>query len=83
LSSQLFSGLSNKIRAHHNHADIHFMNTTTRLAILCLTALTVSSLWGCAPEVGSDEWCANLKEKPKGDWSLNEATDYAKHCIIK
>lgn len=27
--------------------------------------------------------CANLKAKPKGDWSINEATDYAKHCIFK
>jgi Protein of unknown function (DUF3012) len=59
------------------------MNTTTRLAILSLTALIASFLWGCAPEVGSDQWCANLKEKPKGDWSLNETADYAKHCIIK
>jgi hypothetical protein len=30
-----------------------------------------------------DRWCANLKEKPKGDWSINEATDDAKHCIFK
>jgi len=59
------------------------MNTSTRLFILALTTLLVLSLGGCAPEVGSDKWCANLKEKPKGDWSLNEATDYAKHCIIK
>ena len=24
-----------------------------------------------------------LKEKPKGDWSMNEVADYAKHCLIK
>lgn len=51
--------------------------------MLALTALLALSLGGCAPEVGSDKWCANLKGKPKGDWSLNEATDYTKHCIIK
>lgn len=39
-------------------------------------------LAGCAPEVGSEKWCSQLKEKPKGDWSANEASDYAKHCIF-
>jgi hypothetical protein len=52
-----------------------------RIAIVVAVALL--SLNACAPEVGSDRWCANLKEKPKGDWSVNEATDYAKHCIFK
>lgn len=37
---------------------------------------------GCSPEVGSEAWCKELKEKPKGDWSANEATDFAKHCIL-
>ena len=59
------------------------MNTLTRLLVPALAIPLALSLGGCAPEVGSDKWCANLKEKPKGDWSLNEATDYAKHCIIK
>ena len=36
----------------------------------------------CSPEVGSEQWCNNLKEKPKGDWSANEAADFAKHCIL-
>ncbi len=36
----------------------------------------------CAPEVGSEKWCAELKEKPKGDWSTNEVVDYAKHCVM-
>jgi hypothetical protein len=52
-----------------------------RLVMLALSALL--SLGACAPEVGSEKWCANLKAKPKGDWSVNEATDYAKHCIFK
>ena len=37
----------------------------------------------CAPEVGSDAWCKKMKETPKGDWSANEAADYAKHCVLK
>jgi Protein of unknown function (DUF3012) len=40
-------------------------------------------LSACAPEVGSEDWCSALKEKPKGDWTTNEAKDFAKHCIFK
>ncbi len=49
-------------------------------------ALLLSSLFlaaACAPEVGSDSWCKAMTEKPKGDWSANEAADYAKHCVFK
>ena len=38
---------------------------------------------GCAPEVGSERWCKAMQEKPKGEWSANEAGDFAKHCIFK
>ena len=37
----------------------------------------------CSPEIGSDAWCADMKEKPKGDWSANDAADFAKHCVLK
>jgi len=42
-----------------------------------------SQLLACAPEIGSEKWCSNLKEKPKGDWTVNEAKNYAKHCLFK
>lgn len=59
------------------------MSNPARLAILALATALSLSLTGCAPEVGSEKWCANLEEKPKGDWSLNEATDYAANCVIR
>ncbi|MGR5178451.1 DUF3012 domain-containing protein [Vibrio parahaemolyticus] len=34
-------------------------------------------------EVGSEAWCKDMQEKPKGDWTANEASDYTKHCIFK
>lgn len=43
----------------------------------------VLMLSACAPEVGSEEWCEDLKEKDKGDWTTNEMSDYAKHCMFK
>ena len=39
-------------------------------------------LGACSPEVGSKEWCAAMEEKPKGDWSVNEGTEFAKSCIL-
>ncbi|SCA55770.1 conserved exported hypothetical protein [Candidatus Terasakiella magnetica] len=39
-------------------------------------------LSACSPEVGSKDWCQMLKEKPKGDWTANEATEYAKSCLF-
>lgn len=45
--------------------------------IACVVAVSA-----CSPEVGSEEWCNDLKAKPKGDWTTNEATDFAKHCVL-
>lgn len=49
-----------------------------------LIAITfLAFLSACAPEVGSKAWCAKMQEKPKGDWTVNEATDYAKSCLLR
>jgi hypothetical protein len=48
-----------------------------------LAGMLLLMLSACAPEIGSEKWCENMKAKPKGDWSSNEAVDYAKHCILK
>ena len=51
------------------------------LALILVFMLT--GLSACAPEVGTEAWCKQMNEKPKGDWTANEAGDYAKHCIFK
>jgi hypothetical protein len=48
-----------------------------------LAGALLLTLTACAPEIGSDKWCTNMKAKPKGDWSSNEALDFTKHCILK
>jgi len=45
--------------------------------------LSVMMLVACSPEVGSEKWCSQLDAKAKGDWTMNEATDYTKHCLFK
>ena len=56
-----------------------------RKRILCGVVLTGVALMlsGCPAKVGSERWCQNMRDKPKTDWSTNEAVDFAKHCIIK
>ena len=47
-----------------------------------LVACAIFAAVACAPEVGSKRWCTDMEEKPKGDWSTNEALDYARHCVF-
>ena len=43
---------------------------------------TIFILSACSAEVGSEEWCQDLKEKDKADWTSREAKDFTKHCIF-
>ena len=56
------------------------MRKTGLVLSMLLLALLQSA---CAPEVGSDEWCEEMADKPKGDWTANEATEFARSCIFK
>lgn len=51
--------------------------TVSIIALFTLLAIT-----GCSPEVGTDAWCKQMKEKSKADWTANEAGDYAEHCLF-
>lgn len=61
--------------AHQREGEVKDMRMVLILAVLVL-------LGACSPEVGSEKWCADMKAKPKGDWTANEAGDFAKHCIL-
>ena len=52
----------------------------TRLALLFATVFLLAA---CEPEVGTKAWCEMMDNKPKGDWSFNDAGNYTKHCIVK
>jgi hypothetical protein len=57
-----------------------------RPAIRVLTVLIalcgLASWVACGPEVGSDAWCEKMRETSKGDWTANEAADFARHCLL-
>jgi hypothetical protein len=45
--------------------------------------ICVAFLAGCEAEVGSADWCTDMDEKPKADWTANEAADYTQNCLFK
>jgi hypothetical protein len=76
----------------------HRINRANQVSRITRTARTARTRWmmalgaaialslgttACAPEVGSDAWCEKLKETPKGDWSANDAANFAKQCVFK
>lgn len=59
------------------------MNMAKKYVHMVLSGVFLLMLSACAPEIGSDRWCADMKAKPKADWSANQVADFAKHCILK
>ena len=59
------------------------MKIVKSFSLLLLVTGAFMSMTGCAPEVGSEAWCQQMKDKDKGEWSANEAADFAKHCLFK
>lgn len=75
-----FSAIGAILIGDSNGNGEHIVKRTIPLAILAAFALMAA---GCSPKVGSKEWCKQMQEKPKGDWTANETADYAKYCIFK
>ena len=40
-------------------------------------------LLACTPEVGSEAWCEAMDETPTGDWIVNQAAAFARHCLLE
>ena len=59
------------------------MNIVKKVISIGLFTAILLPISACAPEIGSEQWCNDMKDKPKADWSANDAADFAKHCIFK
>ena len=51
-------------------------------ARIIVIAGLLAAVTACAPEVGSKRWCETMRDKPRGDWTANEALDFARHCVL-
>jgi hypothetical protein len=67
------------MREHYVYNFKYHGDTMKKFITLILVVFFAT---GCAPKIGSEEWCAALKEKPKADWTATEAKDFTKHCIF-
>ncbi|MFC3094127.1 DUF3012 domain-containing protein [Alteromonas sediminis] len=54
-----------------------------KIVKIAVIMATFGLLSACAPEVGSEAWCEDMKEKPKGDWTANELKEYTTSCVFK
>ena len=54
-----------------------------RTIFFMTVAFFTFAITACSPEVGSDAWCKQMKEKSKADWTAGETSNYAKHCIFR
>lgn len=53
-----------------------------RFATAIMAFIGLFALTACEPEVGSKEWCEDIKAKGVDNVTANEATDYAKNCVF-
>ena len=55
-----------------------------RMLMRAMAAIAMTTwLTACAPEVGSARWCEAMRDKPRGDWTANEALDFARSCVLE
>jgi hypothetical protein len=55
------------------------MRCVWRMGVLAALATWLTA---CAPEVGSERWCQQMREKARGDWTANEALEFARSCVL-
>jgi hypothetical protein len=54
-----------------------------KTAVLIVLGTFLAGTVACSPEVGSEKWCAKMKEKEKGEWTQDETKEYARNCLFK
>ncbi len=69
------------VRWPDEHPEPIQMEVAMRTITLVLFSVAIV-LMACSPEPGSKAWCASMDEKSAGDWTANEAGEYAKSCVF-
>ena len=62
---------------------IHKLLSVGLLSLATLSSTACTQGLRRTPAVGSEAWCEQMNEKPKGDWTGNEAAAYARHCLFR
>jgi len=59
------------------------MNSLKTFLLIGLYSVFCLTINACTAEVGSEQWCTDMKKKSKADWSANTVSEFTKHCIFK
>ena len=54
------------------------MKSIVRHVLLCITLLMATA---CSPEIDSEAWCKEMREKQKEEWLAEEIKPYFSSCI--
>jgi len=49
---------------------------------LVLASTTLVVLGACSAEPGSEKWCEAKKAQQKSEWTMDDATTFARHCLL-
>lgn len=59
------------------------MTSTYKFGVVTIISASLAVfLTACSPEVGSKDWCEDMKGKDKGQWTAEEAKTFAKSCLL-
>ena len=50
-------------------------------SIVAMIVLLSLLLAGC-DRVGSEAWCEKQSQKPKSEWTMEQASEYTKYCVL-
>ncbi|NQY27738.1 MAG: DUF3012 domain-containing protein [Piscirickettsiaceae bacterium] len=59
------------------------MSLIKKLSLVTIILSFTTIISACSAEIGSEKWCDNMKEMPKGEWTMNDAGDFTKFCILR
>jgi len=62
-----------------NAGEDQMMRIASRPGLMLLSASLL--LIGCSPEVGSDAWCKELRDKSKVEWTAEEVKGFTNYCV--
>lgn len=55
----------------------------TLISRLFVGSVFILAIAACSPEMGSEQWCTDMKATPSADWTASQAANFAQHCLLK
>jgi hypothetical protein len=52
------------------------------MSIRVISYVAIIMLLSACTKIGSDAWCEQKKEQPKGEWTVQETTQFTKYCVL-